>query len=142
MDLSDFGPVISQYSRADAIADELVFDLSDRFQAEWKALSYQYPVYVSREVWYGLIIEPATHQQCRPCLLGQLLMIAVKSAIVNRVDENQTRIEMEHGVLGSDRTADWERDDGFPMYRLLVSLEAKDLDDPEPCIYVCFPNED
>lgn len=142
MDLSDFGPIISQYTRKDAIADELVFDFSDRFRDEWQSLSFQYPVYVSREVWFGLIVEPADHQRCRPCFLAELLMIALKQAIVNRGSKQEAQIEMEHGVLGNDRAADWERDDGFPMYRLGARLEAKDLDNPDPCIYVGFPNED
>lgn len=138
--------IIDKYTRAEAIADETCFDLSDRFPQTVAKLGYRIPVYCSREVWFDLIDSPARHNDAdQPNHQASALLLLGNLVSVLRQNPNQSQITHRLALpQGSDRQPDQTittRRSIIHVCHVVVSVEAIDFDNLNPCINICFPEE-
>ncbi len=80
-----FGPVISSYSRAQAIEDGVLVDLTSLFPSDTRA--YRYPVACTQAVW-GLIEDESHKDRARAGALVWLLCHMSAKYPVKKIDES------------------------------------------------------
>lgn len=138
--------IIDKYTRAEALADGGCYNLSDRFPELVASLGYRIPVYCSRDVWFDLIDGPARHNDAdQPNHQASALLLL--GDLVSDLRRNQGQSELTHRLAlpqGSERQPDQTistRRSIIHVCRIVVSIEAIDFDNLNPCINVCFPEE-
>ena len=124
-------PIISQYTRADAIRDGVLFDVSETSEA--RELRFRFPIALTSAVWNQCVEVPeGVHCQDWHGRLWDVLFM-MKGAIRSAKPGSST-IYFELHV----------RNDNKPGIPPLVRLKAHcgPGDDAEPVITIMFPDED
>ncbi|HQJ88395.1 MAG TPA: hypothetical protein PLY91_07635 [Methanoregulaceae archaeon] len=125
MDSPLFGPVIYAYTRADALRDRELVDVT----ATAAEMGYRVPVAVTRAVWVGVVEPDETPGQSAEGRLWDVLWM------------------LHYAIKTGPRCASWVR---FQLYALiggaprLVTLKAVmgPGDEGEPVLTVMWPDED
>jgi len=140
-----FGPIISAYTRAQALEDGLQIDVSET-AAE---AGVKWPTYLTAGVWARCVEVPTgvSGQDERGRLWDVLWMMSTAARCrrqVARVDDDPTEIRFSVAVR-NDNLDSHPYNRGGPR---IVQLKAcagprlLTLDDADPCILVMLPEED
>ena len=131
---SPFGPVISTYTRAQAIEDGILVDVSETA----REAGFKIPVAVTRGVWDRLIALPDGYQGFQD-ERGRLWDVVWMAHYYARRASNSDRVTMS--VLVRDIRKDL-RDSNRPPRRHcpIVALGAGDQD--KPVITIMWPEDD
>jgi len=130
--LDDLG-LIARYTRADAIADGILVDVSARA----RELGLRCPVALTQAVWAACVIVPpgvvAQDESGRLHDVLWMLAAGLRGLIaVRRIDERT--------ILYGVRVRSGNQP-GTPLLVTLKAIAGPD-DDGDPCITVLMPNED
>ena len=133
-DTAALGPVLSTYSRAQAIEDGILVDVSDTA----REAGFQIPVAVTRAVWERLVALPEGYQgfQDERSRLWDVLWMARHYALRA---SNTDRVTM--CVLVRDIRKDL-RDSNRPPRRHFPIVAIGAGDEAEPAIVIMFPEDD
>jgi len=143
---SIFGPVISTYSRAAAIADGVLVDVTDTA----KEARFVWPVAVTRAVWSRYVeFEPDLAGQSESGRLWDILWMLYVS--IRRSRDVSSELVFKLYVAMKDR-GDWQENEAVPERDCSFSRETHRLvslkavigpgDTPEPVITIMLPDED
>jgi len=124
---STFGPLISAYSRADALSDRQLIDISTLS----REAGFRWPVAVTAPLWHGYIKPPAhlggQSWEGRAWDVLSLLRLAIRRA----GDTSKLRF-----------TVLFQMDDDKPLERVILTSHCGPGDDMEPVITIMLPDED
>ena len=131
---SPFGPVIFSYTRAQAIEDGILVDVSETA----REAGFKIPVAVTRTVWERLIALPEGYQGFQD-ERGRLWDVVWMAHYYARRAPDRDRVTMS--VLVRDIRKDL-RDSNRPPRRHspIVAIGAGDRD--EPVVTIMFPEDD
>ena len=126
---TDFGPVIYQYTRSQAIADGFQIEATKTAQEA----GIRFPVFLTRSVYDAYVTVP-------PVVAGQdeagrlwdvvnLLKFAIRKA-----QPGQVRLPFALYVRNDNRAP--------RLIKLIAKCGPLDMDDPQPAITVMMPDED
>ena len=122
-----FGPVVSSYTRAEAIGDGVLVDVSETA----KEAGLKYPVAVTRRVWDGLITPDDRSRPYGQSEAGRLWDVLYMLSLAARVT---------HGALITYQVAAIAKAQQRRVYTLKAVVDGGD--DGQPVITVMFPDED
>ena len=133
-DATAFDPVISTYTRAQAIEDGFLVDVSETA----REAGFTVPVAVTRTVWERLVALPEGYRgfQDERGRLWDVLWVARHYALRASANDRVTMC-----VLVRDIRKDL-RDSNRPPRRHFPIVAIGDGDDGEPAITVMFPEDD
>lgn len=141
-----FGKVIHTYTTKEAVADRMLFkvDLKDS-----KELGINYPVYLTREVYFKYIRVPKgmEAEQDESGRLYDMLFMFVMKVRALRDDNNEIMFEF---LCRLKDQGDWESHERLAdstdrqtrIVTLRATVRAQDFDDPSPAIFILKPFED
>ena len=124
---STFGPLISAYSRADALSDGQLIDISTLA----REAGFRWPVAVTAALWHGYIEPPAN-------LVGQNWkgrawdVLSVLRFAIRRAGDTS---DLRFAVL-------FQMDENKPLERVSLTSHCGFGDDMEPVITIMLPSED
>ncbi|MFD2614683.1 DUF6573 family protein [Paenibacillus gansuensis] len=118
--------VISAYSRAEAIADGVLVNVTTYA----RRVGIIFPVAVTRSVWFDILDPDEAAKESCETLMGRLakLLLTLKGEMLHASGE---KLEFSHTVTVDGQSKD------FPLYATLLLG-----DDYEPVITVQFQHED
>ena len=126
---SPFGPVIYSYTRAQAVADGMLVDVS-KVAAE---AGIRFPVFITRTVFDAYIAVPeGVTGQDEAGRLWDIVWMTRFGIIRSR--PGCDRIPVAFYVRNDNRAA--------RLVKLIAICGARDIDDPQPAITVMMPDED
>jgi hypothetical protein len=127
---SPFGPVIFQYTRAQAIADGQQIDVTETAQEA----GIRFPVFLTRGVWEQCVAVPpgVSGQDERGRLWDVVWML--RFAVI-RSQPGATRLTVALYVRNSNS-------DRPRLHKLIATAGAVDIDNPAPAITIMLPDED
>ena|SRR5690606_39021150 len=143
---STFGPVIFYYSRANAIADGVLIDVTNTASQA----GFVWPVAVTRAVWGRYVeFEPNLAGQSESGRLWDILWMLHVS--IKRARSSASEIQFQLHVAMNDR-GNWQSNEDVPEWgsglrretHRLVTLKAVigPGDTPAPVITIMLPGED
>jgi hypothetical protein len=130
--------LIHAYTRQQALEDGEQVCLSERFQKECRL--YRYPVFCTRAVW-ELIEEAVNNLQAGNDYAGvvwDIIFMSIMSPGRKKLDQATYKFSVI--VQGASQTPE-RYEDGMPIYHLISQFGATDIDNPNPCITIMFPNQ-
>ena len=126
---TDFGPVIYQYTRSQAIADG--FQIEVTRTAEEAGI--RFPVFITRGVYEQCVaVPPNVTGQDEAGRLWDVIWL-LRFAII-RSEPGTSRLPVALYVRNDNRKA--------RLVKLIATAGAMDIDDPAPAITVMLPEED
>ena len=127
---TDFGPVIYQYTRSQAIADGFQIEVTKTAEEA----GIRFPVFITRAVFDSFVAVPAgvTGQDEAGRLWDVVWMLRFA---VRKAQTGQTRLPYALYVRNSDSHP-------ARLVKLVATCGPLDIDDPAPAITVMLPDED
>jgi hypothetical protein len=128
-------PVINSYSRAQAIADGVLVDVSNT--PEWKEAGFKYPTACTRAVWERFIewTEADTDRQTIQDQPGRLWDVLYMLNVAIAENDSTDRLLFELFIVPRGGTAKQSR-------RTMLKALCGPGDDGEPVITIMLPSED
>ena len=134
-----FGPVISSYTRADALADGMLVDVSEMA----REAGFVIPVAVTRSVWDECVDWPEESEQgfgqSIDGRLWDVLWMAYYQIRSTR-DHQSEDLLYQLNVIPTDIKADADEDNMSKLTTLKINIGPGD--NAEPVITIMQPNED
>ena len=126
---SPFGPVISSYTRAQAVADGVQVEVTKTAQEA----GIKFPMFLTRAVFDAYVaVPPNVTGQDEAGRLWDVVWMT-RFAIM-RARGNSDRVPVALYVRNDDRAA--------KLIKLIATCGPLDIDDPQPAITVMLPDED
>jgi len=127
---TDFGPVIYQYTRSQAIADGFQIEVTKTAQEA----GIRFPVFITRGVYEQCVaVPPGVTGQDEAGRLWDVVWM-LRFAII-RSQPGTSRLTVALYVRNSDKHP-------ARLTKLIATAGAVDIDDPAPAITVLLPDED
>ena len=127
---TDFGPVIYQYTRSQAIADGFQIEVTKTAQEA----GIRFPVFITRGVYEQCVaVPPGVTGQDEAGRLWDVVWM-LRFAII-RSKPGTSRLTVALYVRNSDNRPP-------RLTKLIATAGAADIDDPAPAITVLLPDED
>ena len=124
---STFGPLIAAYSRADALSDGQLIDISTLA----REAGFRWPVAVTAALWHGYI-EPPAHLGGQTWEGRAWDVLSVLRLAIRRAGDTP---ELRFSVL-------FQIDEDKPLERVSLKSHVGPGDDMEPVITIMLPGED
>ena len=124
---STFGPLISAYSRADALSDGQLIDISTLA----REAGFRWPVAVTAALWHGYI-EPSAHLGWQSWEGRAWDVLSALRLAIRRAGDTA---ELRFTVL-------FQMDDDKPLERVILTSHCGPGDDMETVITIMLPGED
>lgn len=130
---SVFGPVISSYTRAQALADGFLVDVSQ----VGKEAGFSVPVAMTRRVWDEIVIPPDSVKELGQSEEGRLWdvlwMLRHAASKGSQADQIQYQLIVQN---------DYEHGAEDPRYLVTLKAQIRGGDNGEPVITIMMPDED
>ena len=133
-----FGPVFSSYTRADALADGMLVDVSEMAQEA----GFKFPVAVTQSVWAECIDWPKDSEQgFGQSIDGRLwdVLFMAHWKIKTTPDQSED-LHYQFDVIPTDIKADADEDNMSKVKTLKINIGPGD--NREPVLTIMLPNED
>lgn len=98
-----------------------------------------YPSHL-REERIESAVQNIQHQNSYDGVVFDICYMSLNSS-VRTVFEDDSGAEFTMIITGANEQASYSEDD-MPHYRLRIIVTFSDFDDPSPCMYIDFPDED